>query len=107
MAGLSSDEIAFCRAVPAVRAAQRDAARTALREVEVVRGGVVLPEHLAVPVLVLVGELTDSPLYLDGLDALVEALGAQRVALPGRRHIAMAADAACFAEALRRHLRRG
>ena len=53
------------------------------------------------PVLVLVGGLTDLPVYLEGLDELVAALSAQRVDLAGQRHIAMAGDPQGFAAALR------
>ena len=106
-AGMTQDEIDFCVALPQVRESQRDAARRLQRELDALPSRLEPPAPLDVPVLYLVGGLTDSPVYLEGLDEVVAALRADRVELPGQRHIGMAGDPQGFAAALRPHLARG
>jgi pimeloyl-ACP methyl ester carboxylesterase len=94
VAGMPPQEIAFFRSVPAVWSAFLDGARTVLRETVALRDNPFQPGALAgvdVPAQLLVGELTDAPLFLDGLDALANSLGAPVRRIAGQRHVAMAA----------------
>ncbi|MFN2593434.1 MAG: alpha/beta fold hydrolase [Actinomycetota bacterium] len=57
------------------------------------------PGPIHVPTLFLMGEKTQSPVYLDGLDDLQAAFpGAQRDLIPGQMHVAHVFAARVFAE---------
>jgi pimeloyl-ACP methyl ester carboxylesterase len=57
------------------------------------------PGPIHVPTLFLMGEKTQSPVYLDGLDDLQAAFpGARRKLIPGQMHVAHVFDARVFAE---------
>lgn len=99
-ADMTPEEISFCKSVPSLRAAQREAARTLLRELEAIRHRPEAPGPLPFPVYVLIGELSTMPVYLDGLERLVDGLKATRLTLAGQRHVAMAADPQTFAAVL-------
>lgn len=56
-------------------------------------------QQIDVPVLILVGEHTTSPIFLDGLERIEEALpDVRRVTIPGQRHMATAFTPEKFAE---------
>lgn len=105
VAGMTEQEIALFRAVPAVWSAFLDGARTVLRETQALRADPFDVDALAgvdLPAQLLVGELTDAPLFLDGLDALAQRLGAPVHRIPGQRHVAMAGAPQLVADAIRR-----
>lgn len=91
-ATISPDELEFLKALPPVWEQITAGMATAPREVRALDG---LPVDLsavgkiAVPVLVLVGANTTSPLYLDGLDEIERSIpDARRELLPGQGHLA-------------------
>lgn len=90
----------WTRMVAAMPFAPRETA--ALRTVDV---GPAVAAAIDVPVLLLVGELTDAPQFLDGLDEVQAALpDVRRVTLPGQRHVANAFAPQALAAAIREFL---
>lgn len=79
LATITPDEIAMFRSVPEGWEMSLDGARTVLREFYEVRDTPVdvgMLKSVSAPTLVLVGGLTTSPLFLNGLDDIVDALSA-------------------------------
>jgi pimeloyl-ACP methyl ester carboxylesterase len=102
-AGVSPKEFAFYRSVPQVWDRFLDAAPTIAREA----GGLLERSYdaaryspLRAPTLLLVGELTDSPVYLSAEDLRRAVPGAEVEVLRGQRHLAFGTDPAGFADAV-------
>jgi pimeloyl-ACP methyl ester carboxylesterase len=109
IATITDDEIALARSDPVVWAAALDGARTVVREAQVLRASPVDVDRLrgvAVPTLMLVGGETTSPLFLDGLDDVTNALGAAIEELDGQRHLATVGAPEAVAEAIRQFILR-
>jgi pimeloyl-ACP methyl ester carboxylesterase len=105
LAGIPPEELAVYRQVPGAWDAFLDGARTVEREARALAARPVALEaaaRVAAPTQLLLGELTDAPVYLAGRDELVGRLGAAVHVLPGQRHTAMVGDPKTFAAAVRR-----
>jgi pimeloyl-ACP methyl ester carboxylesterase len=93
IAGMPDEETAFFRSIPSVWQAFLDGARTAGREIRAVRAAAFDPsvaDRVVAPAQLLVGELTESPLFLQRLDEVSTRLRAEVRRIPGARHAAMA-----------------
>jgi pimeloyl-ACP methyl ester carboxylesterase len=93
VAGMPAEETAFFRSIAPVWKAFLDGARTAGREIRAIRATGFDPQigaRVVAPAQLLVGELTESPLFLDRLDELSTQLRAEVRRIPGARHVAMA-----------------
>ena len=104
LATITPDEIAMFRSVPEGWEMSLDGARTVLREFYEVRDTAVdvnMLKSVSAPTLVLVGGLTTSPLFLNGLDDIVDALSATVEKLDGQLHVATAMAPDAFAAAVR------
>lgn len=94
VAGITAEEVAFMRMVPAVWGAFVDGARTVEREVTALEQrplDVELGAKVDVPAQYLLGGLTDSPVFLNGARELAAQMRAEVHLIAGQRHIAMAA----------------
>ncbi len=102
------DERAMVRSLPEVWARMVDAVPFAPREAAALRTldvDAAVAARIEVPVLLLVGGLTDSPQFLDGLDEVEAALpDVRRVTIPGQRHMANAFAPDALAGAVREFL---
>ena len=106
--GATPDELAMVRGLPEVWERMVDAMpffpveAAALRTLDV---DAAVAARIEVPVLLLVGELTDAPQFLGGLDEVEAALpDARRVTIPGQRHLANAFAPDVLAGAVREFL---
>ena len=105
LAGMPPEELARFRTVPGVWDAFLDGARTAEREVRALAGRPVdldAATRVTVPTQLLVGELSEAPVFLGPRDELVRRLRASVHVLPGQRHTAMVGSPGAFADAIRR-----
>lgn len=98
------EETEIVKGIPAVWERLLAAMPTVPREARAMMAGSVDLEgasHIDVPVLLLVGQATTSPMFLDGLDELQAALGdVRREVIPGQRHLANAFAPEPFARLL-------
>jgi pimeloyl-ACP methyl ester carboxylesterase len=96
LAGIAAapEELAAVRSLPEVWERMVDAMPFAPVEVAALRTRAVeasVAGRIEVPVLLLLGELTTAPQFVEGLDELEAALpDARRVTIPGQRHMANA-----------------
>lgn len=108
MAGASDDELAFLRAMPAVwDAVVAVAAATLERELAALssfRWDHTRYADVAVPALILAGELTDAPVYATVSELRSALPHAVTHTFPGQRHVAMSFDPEGFAAVLLRFL---
>lgn len=102
------DELAAFRSLPDVWARMVEAMEFAPREVAAMRTldvDATLAERIEVPVLLLLGELTTTAQFLEGLDEVEAALhDSRRVTIPGQRHVANAFAPESLAAAIREFL---
>ena len=103
VAGFSDEEVTMVRSVDVVWDTMEATVGTLPREAAALEEQGWDPTRygsIDVPTLLISGELTAAPVYLTA-DELSEAVPAiDRVLLPGQRHMAIATDAAGFAEAV-------
>ena len=91
LVGITQDEIAVLRLFPSEWDAALDGARTVSREVRALRSAPVDVNALrcvASRTLVIRGGETTSPLFLNALDAVIDALDADIEVIDGQRHLA-------------------
>ena len=102
------DELAMVRSLPEVWARMVDTVPFAPKEAAALGTldvDAAVAARIEVPVLLLVGGLTDSPQFLDGLDEVEAALpDVRRVTIPGQRHMANAFAPDALAGAVREFL---
>ena len=102
------DELAMLRSLPEVWTRMVDTIPFAPQEAAALGTldvDAAVTARIEVPVLLLVGELTDSPQFLDGLDEVEAALpDVRRVTIPGQRHLANAFAPDALAGAVREFL---
>lgn len=104
LAGMPEQELAGFRRVPGVWDGFLDGARTVEREAQALAQRDVdldAAARVAVPSQLLMGELTDAPVFFGPRDALVARLGAVVHHLPGQRHTAMVGSPRAVAERIR------
>lgn len=103
-AASSAEEIAILRSLAPVWERITSGVPTAPREVRSLDSAPVdldAVRRIDVPVLVLVGEKTTAPVYLDGLDEIERALpDAKRATIPGQGHLAPGFAPEAFADAV-------
>ena len=105
LAGIPPEELAFYRQLPGIWEAFVDGARTVEREAGALAARPLdldAADRVRVPTQMLLGELTDAPVYVTGRDELVQRLRATVHVLPGQRHTAIVGAPAAFADAVRR-----
>ena len=104
-AGMSEEELAEYRRVPGVWDSFLDGARTVEREARALATRPVDLDGAArvrAPAQLLLGGLTDGPVFVGPREELVRRLRATVHLLPGQRHTAMSGAPAAFADAVRR-----
>lgn len=105
LAGIPPEELTAYRQVPRVWDAFLDGARTVTREALALAGRPVdleAAERVRAPTQLLLGELTEAPVYVAHRDELARRLRATVRVLPGQRHTAMVGTPSAFADAVRR-----
>jgi pimeloyl-ACP methyl ester carboxylesterase len=107
LAGATGDEIATTRDSPTAWASVLNAAPTVSREIRAITEGGVASEAVIdaarrrIPTRVVLGELTDDDVFLDGFEQLAARLSATRATLRGQRHLALLTAPEAFAAPVR------